>query len=127
MATSKAKYPYIDLEASDVETRDGDRFTAVLVNDKPYAGGKYEYNAPGAPDAGGGRGFINPPMAKRDYSGKMVVGKPGDITPAERKKLKRDMKMASDPVSKAKGGKVGSASARADGCAQRGKTRGKMV
>lgn len=27
----------------------------------------------------------------------------------------------------AKGGKVSSASARADGCAQRGKTRGKMV
>jgi hypothetical protein len=27
----------------------------------------------------------------------------------------------------AKGGKVGSASKRADGCAQRGKTRGKMV
>ena len=28
---------------------------------------------------------------------------------------------------KAKGGKVGSASKRADGCCQRGKTRGKMV
>lgn len=31
------------------------------------------------------------------------------------------------PVKKAKGGSVSSASARADGCAQRGKTRGKMV
>ena len=30
-------------------------------------------------------------------------------------------------VKKRKGGKVKSASARADGCAQRGKTRGKMV
>ena len=30
-------------------------------------------------------------------------------------------------VKKAKGGMVGSASKRADGCAQRGKTRGKMV
>ncbi len=30
-------------------------------------------------------------------------------------------------VKKAKGGKIKSASARADGCAQRGKTRGKMV
>ena len=30
-------------------------------------------------------------------------------------------------VKKAKGGKVSSASKRADGCAQRGKTRGRMV
>jgi hypothetical protein len=32
-----------------------------------------------------------------------------------------------EPVKKAKGGMVGSASKRADGCAQRGKTRGKIV
>jgi hypothetical protein len=31
------------------------------------------------------------------------------------------------PVSKAKGGKVSSASKRADGCAIRGKTKGRMV
>ena len=31
------------------------------------------------------------------------------------------------PVKKAKGGKVSSASKRADGCAIRGKTRGRMV
>ena len=31
------------------------------------------------------------------------------------------------PVKKAAGGSIGSASKRADGCAQRGKTRGKMV
>ena len=30
-------------------------------------------------------------------------------------------------IKKAKGGKIKSASARADGCAQRGKTRGKIV
>jgi hypothetical protein len=34
---------------------------------------------------------------------------------------------SSKTVKKAKGGMVGSASKRADGCAQRGKTRGKMV
>jgi hypothetical protein len=33
----------------------------------------------------------------------------------------------SEPVKKAKGGMVSSASKRADGCAQRGKTRGRMV
>jgi hypothetical protein len=32
-----------------------------------------------------------------------------------------------DPVTYAKGGKVGSASRRADGCATKGKTRGKFV
>ena len=32
-----------------------------------------------------------------------------------------------EPVKKAKGGKVGSASKRGDGIAQRGKTRGRMV
>ena len=31
------------------------------------------------------------------------------------------------PAKKAKGGKVGSASKRADGCAQRGKTKGRMI
>ena len=34
---------------------------------------------------------------------------------------------AGQPVTMKKGGKVGSASKRADGCAVRGKTRGKMV
>jgi hypothetical protein len=124
MATSKAKYPYIDIDASDVEERDGEKYTGRLVNDKPYAGGKYEYNAPDAPDAGGGRGFINPPMAKKDFTGKMVVGKSENITPAERRKLERDMKMASEPIKKAAGG---TASSRADGCCKKGKTRGKFV
>lgn len=32
-----------------------------------------------------------------------------------------------EPVKKAKGGSVSSASKRADGCAQRGKTKGRMV
>lgn len=34
---------------------------------------------------------------------------------------------AKEPVKKAKGGMVGSASRRADGCAQRGKTKGRIV
>lgn len=35
--------------------------------------------------------------------------------------------MPNKPVKKAKGGSVGSASSRADGCAQRGKTKGRMI
>ena len=56
--------------------------------------------------------------------GKMVIGKESDVTPAERRKIERDMKMASEPVKKAKGG---TASSRADGIAKRGKTRGTIV
>jgi len=63
------------------------------------------------------------PMSEKKRMGKTVIGKPGDVSPAERRKIMRDMKMASDPVPKAKGGYV----KKADGCAKRGKTRGKMV
>ena len=38
-----------------------------------------------------------------------------------------EKKPGAEPVKKAKGGVVSSASKRADGCAQRGKTRGRMV
>lgn len=37
------------------------------------------------------------------------------------------MKKSTEPEKKAKGGKISSASSRADGCAQRGKTKGRMV
>lgn len=61
------------------------------------------------------------PLTEKQRTGKMVVGKSSDLTAEERKKFSR---MPSEPVKKAKGG---SASSRADGCCQRGKTRGKMV
>jgi hypothetical protein len=38
----------------------------------------------------------------------------------------RAIKLKDNPLKMAKGGSVGSASKRADGCAQRGKTKGKM-
>jgi hypothetical protein len=38
----------------------------------------------------------------------------------------RVMKLKDNPLKMAKGGSVNSASKRADGCAQRGKTKGKM-
>jgi hypothetical protein len=49
------------------------------------------------------------------------------IRPKEEKKEEKKEPPKSEPEKKAKGGMVGSASKRADGCAQRGKTRGKMV
>ena len=39
----------------------------------------------------------------------------------------KEVKETSQPVKKAKGGMVGSASKRADGCAIKGKTRGRIV
>ena len=60
-------------------------------------------------------------------------GKPYDLQDIDRavpylseKEVKTDFPNYAPPVKKAKGGSV-SASKRADGCAQRGKTRGKMV
>lgn len=73
-------------------------------------------------------------MAKKDYEG---VGDkteplPGMLDPIsqareDKKKEKEAKEMKEKPVKKmAKGGSV-SASRRADGCAQRGKTKGRMV
>lgn len=72
-------------------------------------------------------------MAKKDYEG---VGDkteplPGMLDPISQAKedKKKEMKDKElKPVKKmAKGGSVSSASSRADGCAQRGKTKGRMV
>ncbi len=94
----------------------------------PVAGG-YEYTGKGASKAGAGRGFVNPQRTDEsddDY-----------ITPAQRMSMEgqrneeRDRAKADKAYERsrttpyASGGMT--ASARADGCAQRGKTRGKMV
>jgi hypothetical protein len=77
-----------------------------------------EYNA------GAGRGKQGGPTAKEleDYAKKQDAG----IYTAEKGTPPQDIDSASAPVKKASGGKVSSASSRADGIAQRGKTRGKI-
>jgi hypothetical protein len=69
-------------------------------------------------EAGAGRGKQGGPTAKElaDYERKQNAG----IYTAEKGKPPSPREMA-------KGGKVSSASSRADGCAVKGKTRGKMV
>jgi hypothetical protein len=76
-----------------------------------------EYNA------GAGRGKQGGPTAKEltDHAKKQDAG----IYTAEKGKPPQDIDSGSAPVKKASGGKV-SASSRADGIAQRGKTRGKI-
>lgn len=81
--------------------------------------------------AGAGRGFVNPKpvnVREEDY-----------VSPKDRMAMEeemRDAKMIKDAESAyeksrttafKKGGSVGSASKRADGCAVRGKTKGTMV
>ena len=70
------------------------------------------------PKAGAGRGGQGGPTAKElaDYERKQDAGI-----------FTEGKKMPPSPREMAKGGKVSSASSRADGCAIKGKTRGKMV
>jgi len=77
-----------------------------------------EYNA------GAGRGKQGGPTAKElaDYDKKQDAG----IFTVDKGNPPQDIDSASAPVKKASGGKVSSASSRADGVAQRGKTRGKI-
>ena len=76
-------------------------------------------------NAGAGRGKQGGPTAKElaDYDKKQNAG----IYTVEKGKPPQDIDSASAPVKKASGGSVGSASKRADGCAVKGKTRGKFV
>ena len=50
-----------------------------------------------------------------------------DTTQAKVNRMIDKIKPTKEPVKKAKGGMIGSASRRADGCAIKGKTKGRMV
>lgn len=79
-------------------------------------------------EAGAGRGFVNPKpvnVSEEDY-----------VTPAQHYDMRRQQMDAAEAAAAEKAydkarttsmAKGGTASARADGCAIRGKTRGKMV
>ena len=80
--------------------------------------------------AGAGRGFVNPPtveerkmQARRRQRQEMSPGEREMVENVEDQKMREKI----ESMGFAKGGSISSASARADGCAQRGKTRGKMV
>jgi hypothetical protein len=73
-----------------------------------------------------------------DYLDKKGLANPAEVlneafggeTREESKKRReeaKEVKETPQPVKKAKGGMVGSASKRADGCAVKGKTRGRIV
>lgn len=82
-------------------------------------------------EAGAGRGFVNPkPVNVKDED----YVSPKDRMDMEEQMREEKMQRANDAAyersrttSYKKGGSVGSASKRADGCAVRGKTKGKML
>ncbi len=80
--------------------------------------------------AGAGRGKVNPPTieerkmeARRRKRQEMSPGEREMVEDVEDQKMREKVKS----MGYAGGGKVGSASKRADGCAQRGKTKGRMI
>lgn len=84
-------------------------------------------------EAGAGRGLTVPPTAaemrrieERADRGVFTEGKIGKVKTPKNEPLPRDLMPEDFPPAK-KMAKGGSASSRADGCAIRGKTRGKMV
>ena len=118
MATKKAYYSELDGGEPLIFDSQGDSVKPLKMKDKPFAGeGSTYIGGVGLPSkAGAGRSSgKGGPTAKElaDYERKQNAG----IYTAEKGKPPSPREMA----------KGGSASSRADGCAQRGKTRGKMV
>jgi hypothetical protein len=66
------------------------------------------------------RGLANPVEVINEALG-------GETREESKKRREAAKEPAPEPVKKAKGGKVSSASSRADGCAVKGKTRGRIV
>ena len=81
------------------------------------------------PKAGAGRGGQGGPTAKELKEEPMTAGQKQSMQDAKDEEMRKKMKTA--PTTKTEMGKGfakgGSASSRADGCAQRGKTRGKII
>jgi len=80
--------------------------------------------------AGAGRGRVNPSTieerrmeARRRQREEMTPGEREMVEEVEDQKMREKVRS----MGYAGGGKVGSASKRADGCAQRGKTKGTMI
>ena len=70
------------------------------------------------------RGLANPAEVVNEALG----GETREESKKRREAAKeKEVKETSQPVKKAKGGMVGSASKRADGCAIKGKTKGRIV
>ena len=90
----------------------------VALNYKPPRGGStYIPEEPNM--AGAGRGSVNPPSVKPQRSAQVEEAIQEVQDAKDRKKIAA--------MGYKKGGSVSSASKRADGCAMKGKTKGKMI
>lgn len=80
--------------------------------------------------AGAGRGFVNPPTVGEMDEKKRMMMEEAEATPEEvreRKMRKRQGEAYDASLTTMKKGGAVSASRRADGIAQRGKTKGRMI
>lgn len=120
MAKKKPADKVLYTSNQDISFRDkeGNMIGGIEAGFKPYPGGS-EYMAPNPSTAGAGRGKQGGPSAKelRDEERKQNRG----VYTAEMGQPPMD------PEGKKKGGAISSASRRADGIAQRGKTRGTII
>jgi len=120
MATKKSKpanYEYL-VKGSDMASDEYDPDSTVsFPTDKPVSGAN-RYIGPNASKAGAGRGGQGGPTAKelKAYEDKQ-----------DARIFTKEKRMPPSPREMASGGKVGSASKRADGCATQGKTKGTMI
>jgi hypothetical protein len=120
MATKKSKpanYEHL-VKGSDMASDEyAPDSTVSFSADKPVSGAN-RYVGPNASKAGAGRGKQGGPTAKelQRYEEKQDAGI-----------FTKGKRMPPSPREMASGGKVASASKRADGCATQGKTRGKFV
>ena len=117
MATKKPRY--LSNVATEGVDKEGYRYTDREISDKPFPGQGSEYFASNASEAGAGRGSVNPPSVKPTRSAQ-VEQAIQEMQDAKARKKIADMGYR-------KGGSVSKASRRADGIAERGKTRGKMI
>ena len=120
---AKARYSSVD-PVDFAENKEGDILPVFGESNKPFKGGS-TYIGKNASTAGAGRGGQGGPTAKQAAQNRGMM----DLTErAVREQQDFDMYAKERPEQKyAKGGKVSSASSRADGCCTKGKTRGKYL
>lgn len=120
---AQAKYSSVD-PVDFAENKDGDILAVFGESNKPFKGGS-TYIGKGASTAGAGRGGQGGPTAKQADQNKGMMSA---TEKAVREQQDFEMYAKERPDQKyAKGGKVSSASSRADGCATKGKTRGRVL
>lgn len=130
MATKKPTDKAVYTSNQDISFRDkeGNMIGGIEAGFKPYSG-RSEYLAPNPSTAGAGRGKQGGPTARQADENRATMSSAERAARDEAKAMKEqaaaDKAYEASRTSYKKGGMT--ASSRADGIAQRGKTRGTMI